>query len=83
MFLTVILFVYPRGLLVCQIFLESMHSAENEAREEQAKKRPKRKKPLRQAGKSTKHGKSNKPKKSSENEINFNSEEYHKKQHSF
>ena len=45
--------------------------------------RPKRKKPLRQAGKSTKHGKSNKPKKSSENEINFNSEEYHKKQHSF
>ena len=45
--------------------------------------RPKRKKPLRQAGKSTKHGKSNKPKKYSENEINFNSEEYHKKQHSF
>ncbi|MDG2367024.1 MAG: hypothetical protein P8M58_05605, partial [Candidatus Marinimicrobia bacterium] len=45
--------------------------------------RPKRKNPLRQAGKSTKHGKSNKPKKSSENEINFNSEEYHKKQHSF
>jgi len=44
---------------------------------------PKRKKPLRQAGKSKKHEKSNKPKKSSENEINFNSEEYHKKQHSF
>ena len=49
--------------------------------------RPKRKKSLRQGGKpknSKKHGKSNKPSnKSSENEINFNSEEYHKKQHSF
>ena len=44
---------------------------------------PKRKNPLRQAGKSKKYEKSNKPKKSSENEINFNSEEYHKKQHSF
>ena len=47
--------------------------------------RPKRKKSLRQGGKpknSKKHGKSNKPSnKSSENEINFNSEEYHKKQH--
>ena len=50
-------------------------------------KRPKRKKSLRQGGKPKhlkKHGKSNKPSnKSSENEINFNSEEYHKKQHSF
>ena len=49
--------------------------------------RPKRKKSLRQGGKPKhlkKHGKSNKPSnKSSENEINFNSEEYHKKQHSF
>jgi len=48
---------------------------------------PKRKKPLRQGEKlkpSKKHGNSNKPNnKSSENEINFNSEEYHKKQHSF
>ena len=47
----------------------------------------KRKKPSKQGGKSKsskKHGKWNKPNnKSSENETNFNSEEYHKKQHSF
>jgi hypothetical protein len=48
--------------------------------------KPKRKKSLRQGRKSknTKSNtKSNKHKKSAENEINFNSEEYHKKQHSF
>ena len=49
--------------------------------------RPKRKKPIRQGSKpkhSKKHEKPNNPNnKSSENEINFNSEEYHKKQHSF
>lgn len=49
--------------------------------------RPKRKNPIRQGSKpkhSKKHEKPNNPNnKSSENEINFNSEEYHKKQHSF
>ena len=49
--------------------------------------RPKRKTPIRQGSKpkhSKKHEKPNNPNnKSSENEINFNSEEYHKKQHSF
>jgi len=49
--------------------------------------RPKRKNPIRQGSKpkhSKKHEKPNNlNNKSSENEINFNSEEYHKKQHSF
>ena len=49
--------------------------------------RPKRKNPIRKGSKpkhSKKHEKPNNPNnKSSENEINFNSEEYHKKQHSF
>ena len=53
----------------------------------ESEERPKRKKTTRQGGKSKhskKHAKSNKPNNtSSENEINFNSEEYHKKQHSF
>ena len=50
----------------------------------ESNERSKRKKTIRQVGKSKHSKKNEKPNnKSPENEINFNSEEYHKKQHSF